>query len=307
MTDAVRAFEEDYAGALEAYLGGAGEPALHRAYELGRSALADGLGPLDIAAVHYKALARVFPDTPAAEERPRTIRMLESFLVETLSPFEMAYRGAREANTALRRLNERLEEEARRLARALHDEAGQLLAAVYLSVADLAPELMPAGRERLGEIYRLLDQIDEQLRHIAHELRPAILDDLGLLPALEFLVEGVSKRTGLPISVEASTGERMPPALEVAVYRIVQEALTNVTKHAQAASVKIELQRSPDRISCSVRDDGVGFDVSATSATKRGLGLVGIRERLDAVGGRLEITSAPRQGTAVTIIIPLER
>ncbi len=200
-----------------------------------------------------------------------------------------------------------LEEEAKRIAHALHDEAGQLLAAVYLAVADVAHELPSPARERLGRIWGLLDQVDEQLRRLSHELRPTILDDLGLGPGLEFLAEGTSKRTGLRIAVEGSTGGRLPPAIETALYRSVQEALNNVTKHAHATRARVELQREPGAIRCVVRDDGVGFDVPDVQARRgdRGLGLLGIRERLHAVGGRLQITSAPGQGTELLMTIPL--
>jgi len=279
VSDTLPDLEGRYARALGDYLGGAGEAALHEAYEIGRRALARGLGILDIAAVHYRAVATALPDAPGLDEQSRTVKEMEGFLFEALSPFEMAYRGVQEANSVLRRLNEKLEEDARRIARTLHDEARQLLAAVYMSVADVAHELTPSARERLGQIHRLLDEIDAQLRHIAHELRPAILDELGLVPAIQFLVEGVSKRTGLSISVTGSTGGRLPPPREIAVYRVIQEALTNVTKHSQGTSASVRFERDGPHVVCEIRDDGVGFDATRVSAEKGGLGLgrVGMR------------------------------
>jgi PAS domain S-box-containing protein len=212
------------------------------------------------------------------------------------------------AEEALRRLNEMLEERAKRIAHALHDEAGQVLASVYLAVAELARELPPAARARLGRISQLLDRVDEQLRHLSHELRPTILDDLGVLPALEFLVEGVSKRTGLRITVEGSTEGRLSPPTETAVYRIVQEALSNVAKHAQATRVSVRLRREGNGIRCSVTDDGIGFDVPGVLARRgeRGLGLIGIQERLQTLGGALEIRSASGRGTELLITLPLK-
>src|SRR5207302_1332613 len=141
------------------------------------------------------------------------------------------------AEEALRGLNEALEEEIKRIAHALHDEAGQLLASVHIGLAEVARDLPPHTARRLDDVRGLLTKIEEQLRHLSHELRPTILDDLGLRPAIEFLADGVSRRTGLQITVEGVPGKRMPAPTETALYRIVQEALTNVTKHAQASRV----------------------------------------------------------------------
>ena len=288
------------------YLGGPEEAALHRAYEVGRRALDEGLGVLEIAVLHHNALLRTLGGALTAEESTGMVKIAESFFVESLVPFEMAHRGFREANTALRRLNERLEEEARRIAHALHDEAGQLLACVYIALEGIARELPSPSRERLQEIRALLDQIEEQLRRLSHELRPTILDDFGLVPALEFLAEGVSKRVGLPITVEGPRDDRLPFSLETALYRIVQEALTNVARHAQATHASVKVQQDPRMILCSIKDNGVGFDVSAVKDSKgqRGLGLLGIRERLEVLGGTVEVTSRPGQGTEMSITIP---
>jgi PAS domain S-box-containing protein len=212
------------------------------------------------------------------------------------------------AERALRHLNEALEEEVKRIAHALHDEAGQLLASVHIGLADVARDLPAPAARRLEDVRGLLDKIEEQLRHLSHELRPTILDDLGLGPALEFLADGVSKRTGLQITVEGSPGKRLPAPTETALYRIVQEALTNVTKHAQATRVYIKFMRNRRFLRGVIRDDGVGFDVPAilTRRGARGLGLTGIRERLHAVGGTLDIIATPRGGTQLILTVPVE-
>lgn len=212
------------------------------------------------------------------------------------------------AEAALRHLNEALEQESRRIAHALHDEAGQLLAAVDIALEEFAREMPPTAQAHLQEVRGLLDQIEAQLRHISHELRPTILDDLGLVAALEFLAEGVSARTGLSITVDGVIQDRLPLPIETALYRIAQEALNNVAKHAQATSVTVQVNRENRRVRCTIHDDGIGFDVPAVLARKgeRGLGLIGIRERLYALGGRLHITSAHGQGTELSIAIPLE-
>jgi signal transduction histidine kinase len=212
----------------------------------------------------------------------------------------------RQTERAPRRLHELLEEEARRIAHALHDEAGQLLASVYLALAELAGDLPAPARKRLEQISVLLDHVGEQLRCLSHELRPAVLDDFGLVAALESLVQGVSKRTGLVITIDAALEDRLPLAVETALYRILQEVLSNVGRHAWASQVKIHLQRAPGMITCSVRDDGIGMDVSAVPQRGQGgLGLIGIRERLAALGGRLSITSRQGEGTDLGITIPL--
>jgi signal transduction histidine kinase len=214
---------------------------------------------------------------------------------------------AERTEAAQRRLNETLEQEARRIAHALHDEAGQLLAVVHIALDDCARDLPPAAQERLREVRGHLDQIEEQLRRLSHELRPTILDNLGLVPALNFLAEGVSKRTGLAITVEGSTEGRLPAPVEITLYRVVQEGLTNATKHAKASNVRIQLQREDQEIRCAIGDDGIGFDYPAVSAKEGdcGLGLIGIQERLKALDGALRITSSPGNGTALLVTIPL--
>jgi signal transduction histidine kinase len=121
-------------------------------------------------------------------------------------------------------------------------------------------------------------------------------------------VEGVAKRTGLAITAKGPTDGRLPPPVETALYRVVQEALTNVTKHAQAQNVMIELRREDRTIWVSIHDDGIGFEVPAVLAKRgqRGLGLIGIRERLHALGGTLQIDSQPGQGTELIVAVPLK-
>ncbi len=214
----------------------------------------------------------------------------------------------KQAEEALRRLNEAWEETAKRIAHVLHDEAQQVLASVYIKLAEVGRELPPRNRERLGMIKGLLDRIAEQLQHLSHELYPTILDHLGLLPALEYLAEVAAKRTGLRITVEGAVEGRLPPPIETALYRIVQDALSNVTRHARATTVGVKLEREGDRLRCVIRDDGVGFDASVALARmgERGLGLMGIRERLSAIGGTFQVRSASGQGTELLATIPLK-
>src|SRR5439155_1149144 len=129
---------------------------------------------------------------------------------------------------------EALQEEAKRFALALHDEAGQLLAAVHLAVAEAAHDLPAPAGAYLDKVQHLLKEVEAQLRRLSHELRPPMLDTHGLMQALEFLAEGVHQRTGLRVKVGGSTGGRLAPPVEAALYRCVQEALSNVTRHAKA-------------------------------------------------------------------------
>ena len=199
------------------------------------------------------------------------------------------------------------EEEARRIARELHDEAGQLLAGVHIALEGIARELPASAYPRVLETRALLDRIEAQLRGVTHQLRPPVLDTLGLKPALEFLAGAVSARTGAAVSVSGSTGGRLPNIIETALYRIAQEALNNVAKHARATRASVELARTDGRIECTIRDDGAGFQPKTADDGQGqiGLGLIGIREGLDAVGGSLRITSAPSEGTELFVMMPV--
>ena len=177
------------------------------------------------------------------------VREAGDFALECLSPFEMAHRAVREANAALRGLNDHLEEQTRRISRELHDQAGQLLASVYLALDDLARDVPDDVGERLLAVKGLLDRIEEQLRRLSHELRPMILDDLGLVAALEFLSVGVRGAARARDPRAGSSEERLPGPIETVLYRIVQEALNNVAKHARAATVTIAVsRRCPPRV-----------------------------------------------------------
>jgi hypothetical protein len=155
-----------------------------------------------------------------------------------------------------------------------------------------------------------LDETGERLRHLSHELRPAILDDLGLMKALTFLAQGISSRSSIKVTVSGGLAGRLPPRVELAVYRVVQEALNNAILHASGiASATVHVKRRRSSLACSIHNDGAGFDVKQTMSDKKrsGLGLLGMRERIHAVGGSLEIESAPSRGTTIELIVPLEK
>jgi signal transduction histidine kinase len=301
-------FEEEYRSAFGEYTQRGGEAALGRAYELGRRAIAEKKSLMEIASLHHQALDGMLADPQGPGRQQELLAAAAEFLAETLSPYEMAHRGVQDAIAALRQLNETLEEEIKRIAYAVHDEAGQLLVAVHLALADVARELPEPQKEQVGRIEELLNQVEKQLRRYSHELRPTVLDDLGWIPAIRFLAEGVSKRANLTIKIKTTIAGRLPGSTEIALYRIVQEALTNAAKHSKASRVWIRLGRKNRIFCCSIEDDGVGFDVRAvqTDGKRRGLGLIGMQERLNAIGGTLSIDSEPGRGTKILIQLPTE-
>ncbi len=300
------ALERAYSRALAEYLAMGDENALRSAYEIGRTALAQGWGILDVAGMHHSSVARMMVRMNPSASLTQDLIRAQQFFEESLSPYEMAHRGLHDAASALRRLNETLEQEVQRIAHAVHDEAGQLLFAARLAMDGIARELDPSVSGRLRELSVIFDEVEKQLRRLSHELRPAILDDLGLPPALEFLTDRIAKSAGLSIEIHSTLKSRCAPAIETAMYRVIQEALTNIAKHAQAKSVEIRLRRVAKNLNCLIHDDGKGFDVPAvlSSSIHKGLGLIGMRERLNAVGGTLIIDSVVGRGTDLLVNIP---
>ncbi|HWZ43320.1 MAG TPA: ATP-binding protein [Candidatus Saccharimonadales bacterium] len=300
--------DEMYASALEDYFRQADERCLHRAYELGRQAVREGRSILEMIELNRKALVKVLQASPRPAEGATVVEASMAFFKEAMSPYEMTNRAFGEATAALENVDQALEGEARRIAHLLHDEAGQLLAAVHIRLEDIGRSLPARARERLQEVRQVLDQIEDQLRGLAHELHPPALEDQGLLAVLENLAAVVTRRSGLRVTVESAEPQRLPRKIETAMYRIVQEALKNASKHARANSVHVRLWCTGACVHCSIEDDGVGFDQEAVSSGKRphGLGLLGIRERLQALGGSFEIRSAPGQGARLSVRVPLE-
>ncbi|HEU4328935.1 MAG TPA: PAS domain-containing protein [Roseiflexaceae bacterium] len=237
--------------------------------------------------------------------------------------YEELERRVQERTSALVEAQERLqrlvgavvraqEDERGRVARELHDTLGQFLTALTLrlSLIQQTPALAPAVREGLADLHRVAAQIDSELDRLTVELRPPALDDLGLEDALHEYTREWSGASGVPVDVLAHglDGERLPPAVETTVYRIVQEALTNVLKHAQASQVSVILERRDGWLRVIVEDNGRGFDPDMLAGQGRGgrqLGLIGMSERAALAGGELSIESAPGSGTAIFVHIPL--
>lgn len=300
--------EQAYAGALAHFLASGGEAPLQQAYELGRRGLTGGSGILEMVLLHHAALAGLLQRDRIAPLTPPAVGKAGEFFAEAMSSFEMTHRAIGEANTALRKLNDTLEEEVQRIALALHDDAGQLMVAVHLSLDEAVRDLPAEVQARMGSVKALLGLVEERIRDLSHELRPAMLDHLGLVPAVEFLASNLGQRTGLHISVESTLRGRLPPKFSIALYRVIQEALTNVRRHAHATRVRIQIGKRGNWIRCLIADNGVGFNPAKAAASGApGLGLLGIRERLNAVGGKLRIQSAEGRGTRLEITAPLEQ
>jgi signal transduction histidine kinase len=301
-------FEEQYRSSLREYAAGGGELALGRAYELGRRALTEKKSLVEMASLHHQAVLDLVRSGENEKHHEEFLRTSSEFFAECVSPYEMAHRGFQDAVNALRQLNETLEEEIKRIAYAVHDEAGQLLVAVHLALADVASELPELQQAKFARITELLNEVEKHLRRYSHELRPTILDDLGWIPAIRFLADGISKRANLPIHIETTISERLPSTIETTLYRIVQEALTNAVKHARAGNVWIRARRDNTALCCLIRDDGAGFDISQgqRAPRRKGLGLIAMHERVSAIGGTLQIDSRPGHGTELSIRIPLE-
>jgi two-component system, NarL family, sensor histidine kinase FusK len=204
-----------------------------------------------------------------------------------------------------RQIVEAQEAERRHLARELHDEIGQMLTGLRLLLHTALRAPSADAAERLGELQALVQDLIERVRDLARELRPPMLDDLGLLPALEDLFERYTKQTGIQVAFEHTEGEEpMAPAMETAVYRIVQEALTNVARHAGVREARVWLWTDAETVGVQIEDHGCGFDPRHTRGTS---GLSGMRERAAALGGQLMLESSPGRGTCIRATWPRGR
>ena len=228
-------------------------------------------------------------------------------LAETFAPRAAVAvdQSARVAGDALRRVVEAQELERRRLARELHDQTGQELTSVLLGLK--AGEEASSDEGRAAAVAAVREQVVETLhdvRRLAVELRPKALDDFGLVAALEHLRDTFSEQTGMRVELEANVGDRLPSDVETALYRIVQEALTNIVKHAEAGAVSIVLARSARAITAVIEDDGRGF-ATGDGDGGGGMGLLGMGERLALLGGKLKLESNPGSGTTIVAEVPL--
>jgi signal transduction histidine kinase len=221
-------------------------------------------------------------------------------------------RRAERAERELRYLSQKLvqaqEEERKSISRELHDEIGQLLTALKMELGNLSQLRESSGnefQEHLAEAKAVTERTMRAVRDLAMGLRPSMLDDLGLGPALQWQVREFSSRSSIPVSLEIDGDPGgIPESVSTCIYRVTQEALTNCARHAQAQNVRITVHGSTDRIFLTVTDDGVGFDFS--DSVGAGLGLIGMEERVKKLGGTLSISSRAQRGTVLEVQLPLK-
>jgi signal transduction histidine kinase len=223
---------------------------------------------------------------------------------------EQQHSRTQQAEQELRRLSNQLvrtqEEERKNLSRELHDELGQMLTALRMEIGrgERAQALgSPAFTATMNESKALIDRMMRMVRDLAMGLRPSMLDDLGLEPALAFQAREFSRRYNVPVDLAVDGDlERLPDPQRTCVYRVVQEALTNCAKHSAATEIQVKVVRGRTRLDVSVRDNGVGMDATAEH---KGLGLTGIKERVKDINGSASIETTPGGGTVVHITLPV--
>ncbi len=231
------------------------------------------------------------------------VRVAEAFAARAAVAVDLSERVARDA---LRRVVTAQELERRRLARELHDETGQALTSILLGLkaAEDAGDRKEM-QEALVSLRELVVETLHDVRRLAVELRPRALDDFGLVPALERLTDTFAEQTGIAVTFTHDLEpERLPGEVETALYRIVQEALTNVVKHAGAATIEVALTERAGLVTARITDDGRGFD-SSSDRDDDGIGLVGMRERLGLIDGELRVESQPDGGTTIVAEVPV--
>ncbi len=241
-------------------------------------------------------------------------KLLSLFAVQAASAvhnarlFEQVRAGRERQQVLAMRLMEAQEAERRHIARELHDEIGQAMTGVQLGLQAIEPYLTdPDASAHLVDSMKAIEQMLQQVRDLSLNLRPSILDDFGLVPALRRYLDQQARRTGLIVEFATETVQRLPPQIETVCYRIAQEALTNVARHARATRVSVSITESNGEARLFIRDDGVGFDVAETLKYAEGasLGLIGMRERAALVGGIVEIKSVIGEGTLIQAHFPV--
>lgn len=241
-------------------------------------------------------------------------RQLEiSSRIEQARLFEAVSQQREQLQILTARLNEVQEAERKALARELHDELGQALTGININlvaIKNLLPEsCFQQIEERVVEAQTLTEQTLKQMREMSLNLRPPMLDDLGVVSTLRWYIKRYAQRVDIKTEFQAiGFKERLAPDVETTLYRVAQEALTNVARHAQAGKVRLRLERAENKVWASIEDDGRGFEVQDVIAHKlpaQGAGLFGIRERVTALGGTFDIQSQPGQGTRLSIEIPV--
>jgi len=300
-------FQDEYAVALADFVTTPRSLVPDRAVQLGQKASANGLSALTILNVHDYAVQRIYAYQSGPCEHAgfneQSIEFVSMFFRQSLAAYEAANAQLTRENCTLLQLNEALEEQASRIAEALHDDAGQVLTVAQMKLTKAEQTASPECAAYLTEIQALFDKIKQQLRRFSNELRPAALHDCGLITALDLLVQGVAGRARLTLNLDGAEDIALPERLETVVYRFVQEGLTNIVRHANAKNVIIRFRQTAEKLMCLVIDDGVGFD---PTNCRLGMGLSGMRQRVQAAAGTLSVNPNPGGGAELKLEIPLE-
>ena len=267
---------------------------------------------------HEEVLARITTHlrlrelTRTLEEQNRQVQ--ERAQVEKARLFQAVGQQREQLRVLTGKLTEVQEAERKQLAQELHDELGQMLTAISINLGAVQQELgqdpRTRIRDRLNETEQLVAQLLDQVRELSLNLRPPMLDDLGLIPTLRWYIQRYVDRSNIHVQLDAATyTERLASGLETTLYRVLQEALTNIARHAQATTVLLRLQATSTTVTAYVEDDGKGFDVAAIMARESfagGAGLLGMRERVTLLGGTFTIESVAGAGTQLYFVIPRE-
>lgn len=341
-----------YSATLRRYVANEQEAELEQAYELGRLAIANELGVLDVARTYQEALAKLLASPLAAGKRKQIVSAAGTSFLQLLSPFEATHRGFRETNVKLEEQNRALkkeiderkvaeeslrqsrehyrqlfneaqtmqenlrnlsnkilcvqEEERKNISRELHDEVGQSLTAIGMTLAMLKSNGDNRGlrHRKIVNMEQLLAETTETVHRFSRELRPAMLDELGLLPALRSHVKNFSERTGLRARFRANPiAEKLNSDQKTVLFRIAQESLNNVVKHAKASMVNVTISNGGSTVCLEIADNGKSFAPDAAKNKKR-LGLLGMQERVRLVNGQFTVKPQLGKGTTVCVAIP---
>jgi signal transduction histidine kinase len=270
---------------------------------------------LTLSAIVLLALTLHITRLRALRHRNAVLERLQQQREHALVQAERSQRELEEAYAGLRQLTDRLEsakeEERRHISRELHDEFGQTLTAAKINLQMLRRVTPDAAvAQRLEDSIGMIDRMIRQARNIALGLRPPLLDEAGLVAALDHHLKSLAGASGVRIDLDVhGGGAYIPPALNTTVFRLVQEAVNNALRHAQAATIRVRLRADADSLSLVVEDDGVGFDhETVAQRAKRGehLGLLGMTERARSAGGTIRLDSRPGSGSRVEVRIPFE-
>lgn len=255
------------------------------------------------------------------EEREGPFLLEERHLIDSLADSVSSYLTRREAEESLRSAHAQMqtlsrqlmqvqERERRQLAHDLHDEIGQAVTAIKMNLQTMQRVADTSNiQDTLNDSLGILDKILQRVRDLSLDLRPSLLDDLGLVPAVRWYVERQAMRAGLVAEVKAeNVPQDLEPDMAVACFRIVQESITNILRHAKATKIHVTLGQEEHSLDLCIKDDGIGIsarEMPGTAAVRSTLGLLGMQERAQALGGRITIQSLPGQGTEIRVRIPL--